>query len=392
MGETRLCLVLSGIATIVSWGSGLLLGCSRWLLNNWGSGSWGWGGLWFLDNSDSVLLRLKDLNVIRESLLGTHLTLRVGWLHNLNLNTNDTSLHLNMSVSLINKDLTWGTRGDHVSITELHGLSSLGSQLTRNNDFNTLSAVLHDESENTISSSSNWETVQKLVSERLGLSGGRETSVINSLGVELNRLIGETETSLDESSEFSNSATLLTEDTSSSGGSDDDLGSDWGDSDFNTRVTILSEDAGQEFVQLSIENTILDVLLLLGKLELDIGHGITELIGNFEMIAAEIRSLKNLGLNKNMNGEDHPVKNSFLSSEEIKIAVDEATKACFHFKERYGKCYQNWQRTSLMRGGDMRYACEEFYDDFRACIVEHLAARGINDVPFFGVRSSHSAL
>jgi hypothetical protein len=38
-----------------------------------------------------------------------------------------------------------------------------------------------------------------------------------------------------------------------------------------------------------------------------------------------------------------------------------------------------------MRGGDMRYVCEEFYDEFRACIVEHLAERGIHDVPFFGV-------
>jgi hypothetical protein len=40
----------------------------------------------------------------------------------------------------------------------------------------------------------------------------------------------------------------------------------------------------------------------------------------------------------------------------------------------------------------MRYACEEFYDDFRACIVEHLGERGIHDVPFFGVRGQKGAL
>lgn len=74
-----------------------------------------------------------------------------------------------------------------------------------------------------------------------------------------------------------------------------------------------------------------------------------------------------------------------LTSQEIKSAVDAASLSCENFKERYGKCYKNWQRTSLMRGGDMRYACEEFYDEFRACIVEHLAERGIRDVPFFGV-------
>ena len=76
-----------------------------------------------------------------------------------------------------------------------------------------------------------------------------------------------------------------------------------------------------------------------------------------------------------------------FTSEEIKEAVEQATQSCNHFKERYGKCYKNWQRTSLMRGGDMRYVCEEFYDEFRACIVETLAERGINDVPFFGVSS-----
>ena len=388
--ETRLCLVLSGIAAIVSWGSGWLL---SWLLDNWSSGSWGWGsssGLWLLNNSDGVLLRLKDLNVIGESLLGTHLALRIRRLHDLNLDTNDTSLHFNVSVGLINEDVTWGTRRDHVTITELHGLGSLSSQLTRNNNLNTLSTVLHNESENTISSSSNWETVQELVSERLSLSGSRETSVVNSLGVELNRLIGETESSLDESGELSNSATLLTKDTSSSGGSDDDLSSNWGDSNLNTRVTILSEDAGQEFVQFSVENAILDVLLLLGELELDIGHGITELRGIFVMIAGEIRSLNFFGFADIMNDEKRSAVKPSLTSQEIKNAVEEATEACFYLKERYGRCYQNWQKTSLMRGGDMRYACEEFYDDFRACIVEHLADRGIHDVPFFGVRSPHS--
>ncbi len=73
------------------------------------------------------------------------------------------------------------------------------------------------------------------------------------------------------------------------------------------------------------------------------------------------------------------------SPEAIKAAVDEATEACNHFMDKYGKCSKNWQRTSLMRGGDMRYACEEFYDDFRACIVESLHSKGITDVPFFGV-------
>lgn len=77
-----------------------------------------------------------------------------------------------------------------------------------------------------------------------------------------------------------------------------------------------------------------------------------------------------------------------ISSIEIKLVVEKATSDCSHYKERYGRCCKNWEKTSLMRGGDMRYACEEFYDDFRACIIETLAEKGIKDVPFFGVSSS----
>ncbi len=93
-----------------------------------------------------------------------------------------------------------------------------------------------------------------------------------------------------------------------------------------------------------------------------------------------------------MNDVGEAVDKPSLTSAEIRMAVDEATEACFHLKERYGRCYQNWQKMSLMRGGDMRYACEEFYDDFRACIVENLGERGIHDVPFFGVRGQKGAL
>ena len=252
--ETMSCLILSGGRS------------------NGGSGLSGLGSLGLLNDSDGVLLRLEDLNVVGETSLGTELALRVRRLHNSDSDTDDTSLHLNVSVSLIDEDLSGGTRGDHVTVLELHDLGSLGSQLTGDNNLNTLSTVLHDESEDTIGGSSDGQTVEQLVSQRLGLSGGRETSVVNSLGVELDRLVGETESSLDQSSQLSDSATLLTEHTSSSGGSDDDLGSDGGDSDLNTGVSILSQDASEELVQFGVENTVLHVLLLLGQLQLNISH------------------------------------------------------------------------------------------------------------------------
>lgn len=80
-----------------------------------------------------------------------------------------------------------------------------------------------------------------------------------------------------------------------------------------------------------------------------------------------------------------------LTPLQIQEAVETVTQSCSHFNDRYGKCYKNWQKKSLMRGGDMRYACDEFYDEFRACVVEKLSERGIHDVPFFGVSAKSSA-
>jgi hypothetical protein len=42
---------------------------------------------------------------------------------------------------------------DHQTIDELHALGSLTSKFARNNNFTTLSSRLHDETENTITSS-----------------------------------------------------------------------------------------------------------------------------------------------------------------------------------------------------------------------------------------------
>lgn len=75
--------------------------------------------------------------------------------------------------------------------TNLHGLGSGGSQLTGDDDLATLGSGLHDESEDSVARSSDGESTEELVSERLGLGDGRESSVLNLLGVELERVLGE---------------------------------------------------------------------------------------------------------------------------------------------------------------------------------------------------------
>ena len=67
------------------------------------------------------------------------------------------------------------------------------------------------------------ETTKKLVAERLALSDGRETTVLDLLSVELKRVVGELEALLDERGELTDAATLLTQNLLGMGSADDDL-------------------------------------------------------------------------------------------------------------------------------------------------------------------------
>ena len=67
------------------------------------------------------------------------------------------------------------------------------------------------------------KTTKELVTEGLALGDGGETTVLDLLGVELKRVVGELETLLDERGELANAATLLTQDLLSVGSTDDDL-------------------------------------------------------------------------------------------------------------------------------------------------------------------------
>ena len=59
---------------------------------------------------------------------------------------------------------------------------------------------------------------------------------------------------LNDSSQFTDTATLFTENVLCSGGHDDDFCTRWCHTYFNAGVTILSELASQEFVQFSFED------------------------------------------------------------------------------------------------------------------------------------------
>ncbi|KAH3668812.1 hypothetical protein OGAPHI_002567 [Ogataea philodendri] len=210
-----------------------------------------------------VLLWLVDNNGVRKSLW----SLSVGsWvLHNLDLDTQNTLSKQNVSGSNINEVNDWLTRVDHETVTELHRLSSSTLGLTRDDDLDTLSTGLHHVSDNTVSGSSNSKTVQQLVPERLTLSNGGKTSVLDSLGEQDDGTWSKLESLLDKRSKLVDSSTLLTKDSLGVGGRDDDLGLGWGDSNLDTGVSLFWEFSAEEFVQLGVEDTVSNKLSFLGE-------------------------------------------------------------------------------------------------------------------------------
>ena len=128
-----------------------------------------------------------------------------------------------MSYCVVDEIFSGLTRVDHETIGELHGLRTGSTKLSRDDDFATLGTRLHDESENTVGGTSDGKTTEELVSERLALGDGVETTVLDLLGVELKGVVGELEALLDEGSKLADAATLLTQDLLGVGSTDDDL-------------------------------------------------------------------------------------------------------------------------------------------------------------------------
>jgi hypothetical protein len=218
-----------------------------------------------LENS-LLLLGLDDGDGVRESLLGAGLALGVGAAHDLDLDTQNTLAEENVTGSVVNEVLGGLTRVDHEAVGELHGLGTGSTKLTGDNNLTTLGTRLHDETEDTIAGTSNGETVEELVSEGLALSDGGETAVLDLGGVEGDGVLGELESLLDERGELANAAALLTENLLGVGGSDDDVGNGGGDADLDAGVTLLSELALEELVELGVEDTVGDELSPLGAM------------------------------------------------------------------------------------------------------------------------------
>merc|ERR1719378_507914 len=234
------------------------------LLGLWGRGGWGGGdGLW---DVGLLLLGLADLDDIGVGGLGAGLAGGVVGQHNLHLQTDDSLAEEDVADGNVDVLSHWVTGVDHQTVGELHCLGTLSTKLTRDDDLATFGAGLHDETEDTIGGTANGKTTHELVAHRLALSGGAETTVGDLLGEELDLAVLHLETLLDEGGQLSNALGLLAKNILGTGGQDDDLGTLGGDADLDTGVAILGQFAAEESVQLGLEDSLGDVLSLLGNI------------------------------------------------------------------------------------------------------------------------------
>lgn len=211
-----------------------------------------------------LFLGFVDGDGVWERLLRAGLAVRVRATHDLDLDTQDTLAEQDVTSGSVDEVLGGLTRVDHEAVGELHGLGTSGTELSGDDDLATLGAGLHDEAEDTIACTTDGQTVEELVAEGLALSDGGQATVLDLGGVQRDRVLGELEALLDQGGELADAAALLTEDFLGLGCADDDVGDGRGDADLDAGVTLFSELALEELVELGVEDTVGDELSPLG--------------------------------------------------------------------------------------------------------------------------------
>jgi hypothetical protein len=201
------------------------------------------------------------------------LSLRIMRQHNTDPDSDDTLSHENVTNGHIGVNLSGMSSLDHVTITELHTLGTLSTELSSDNNFATLGRSFHHESDNTVASTSDGKSSQKFELEGFGLSLGAKSAVLDTFGVELDGSFGKGESLLNNRSKLTDAATILSQDVLGAGGANDNFGTVGCGANFDTSVTVFGQLASQQLVQLTVEHTIGDELALAGHTTSSRSHG-----------------------------------------------------------------------------------------------------------------------
>ena len=215
----------------------------------------------------------KNSDNIIERNLGANYALGVLGKHDGYLDADDSLAHENVSNSGVGVDLAGMTSLDHVTVTELHGLGTLATELTSDDHLNTLGGGFHNETDDTVASTTDGEAAEELELEGLGLGLGTKTTVLDTLGVKLDSAISKVETLLDDRGKLTDTLSLLAKNVLGTGGTDDDLSTVGSGTDLNTGVAILGKLTSEKLVELRVEDAISDELPLCGHLRASGLHG-----------------------------------------------------------------------------------------------------------------------
>jgi hypothetical protein len=212
-----------------------------------------------------LVLGLQNLDDIGHDLLGSA-NADLGALHDLDLEAEDTLAELDVTDGDVNEVLLGLTSGDLVTGGVLLGLCALTTDLTRDHDFATGgTTTAHNSAHDVVGGHTDGGTGEELELEGLNVGGGGQV-LVEGEGLDgkldLVVLVVEVVALLDEGLDLLDLAGALVEEVLALGGADADLGAHVGGADLNAGVTLHTESAGEELVQLSLEHTISNELLL----------------------------------------------------------------------------------------------------------------------------------
>jgi len=212
-----------------------------------------------------IILRLLDLDEVWHDLLLVS-DLNSGTLHDLDLETENTLTELDGTDSLIDEIVLGLTSRDLITLSILLGLGSLTTDLTSDDNFATNSlTTAHNSSKDVVGSHTDGSTVEKLELEGLDVGSSTKVLVIGDwLDGKINSVvvIVEVVSLLDEGLDLLNLTGLLVEELVALGSTNTDLGVDAGGADLDTGITLHTESLLEELVELSLEDTVGNELLL----------------------------------------------------------------------------------------------------------------------------------
>jgi len=212
-----------------------------------------------------LVLGLDDSNAVGHDLLvvvGTDLNT----LHDLDLKAEDTLAELDVADSDVDEFPLRLTSGDLVTLSVLLCLCALATHLTRDDDLAAGgTTTAHHSAHDVVGGHTDGGAVKQLELEGLNVSGGGQVLVVGEgLDGELDFviLVVEVVALLDQRLDLLHLTGLGVEEGNVVGSADTDLSAHVGNTDLNAGVAVHTEGASKELVELSLEDTVSDELLL----------------------------------------------------------------------------------------------------------------------------------